>query len=48
VTQNWSFEVPKLGSDLDKSVAGFEVCFQPFHSAKIGAPILPVANKIKT
>jgi hypothetical protein len=37
VTQNWSFDVPKLGPDLDKSVADFEVCFQPFHSAKTSA-----------
>jgi len=27
VTQNWSFEVPKSGPDLYKSVADFEVCF---------------------
>jgi len=32
VTQNWSFGVPKLGPNLDKSVTDFDCVFHPFHT----------------
>jgi len=39
VTQNWSFEVPKSGPDLDKSVADFE-CVSSLSIREFSAPDL--------